>query len=57
MVAEAEAEAEAEAADAEVEGMAMTTANDREGCSSNGNDSGGSDLLEQMASGEVSVVL
>jgi hypothetical protein len=51
------AEAEAEAAYAEVEGTAMTTANNREGCGSNGNDGGGGDSLEQMGSREVSVVL
>jgi hypothetical protein len=51
------AEVEAEVADVEVEGTAMTTANDREGCGSNGNDGGGGNSLERMASGEVSVVL
>jgi hypothetical protein len=51
MAVEAEAEVEVEAADVEAEGMAMTTANNREGCGSSG------DSLERMASGEVSVVL
>jgi hypothetical protein len=37
--------------------MAMTAANDREGCGGNGNNGGGGDSLEWMASGEVSVVL